>query len=311
MALQLSYFNQKIKPLFLVVFLIVLLFKLIDLYNKNRETEKILMSEKQEIMNGLVRMEVNLTKTIDNNSFTNERLIQNKNEVMELMEILKVSETSMKNILKYKTRYINLFNKYKRVISENRQINLDQDWSNLPNKLDVSEFKDSIYFKNLEEKKEQIATGTIKEITQQEPTETPKVQGSSETATLKANGISGRGIIQRSNGNQKETDVAKRSDRLKICFSVAKNTQVPSGDKTFYIQVLDPSKRVLGTNRSVNINDKTIHYSVASNFYYINENLDICEYINKPVNNGFTSGTYNISLFNGADKISSTSLNLK
>jgi len=43
----------------------------------------------------------------------------------------------------------------------------------------------------------------------------------------------------KSSGKQIETDKASRVDVLKISFTIAENRVAKSGDKTYYVQVID------------------------------------------------------------------------
>ena len=54
------------------------------------------------------------------------------------------------------------------------------------------------------------------------------------------------GVIERSSGKQIPTERARRSDKIKVCFTVAKNKLTEAGDKELYVQVIDPKNNVLG-----------------------------------------------------------------
>ena len=54
----------------------------------------------------------------------------------------------------------------------------------------------------------------------------------------------------RSSGKQIETDKASRVDILKISFTIAENRVAKSGDKTYYVQVIDSKNNVLGERKT-------------------------------------------------------------
>jgi KaiC/GvpD/RAD55 family RecA-like ATPase len=49
----------------------------------------------------------------------------------------------------------------------------------------------------------------------------------------------------RNSGKQIETDKASRADVLKISFTIAENQIAKSGDKVYYVQVIDSKNNVL------------------------------------------------------------------
>jgi hypothetical protein len=48
---------------------------------------------------------------------------------------------------------------------------------------------------------------------------------------------------------QIETDKARRADVLKISFTIAENQIAKSGDKVYYVQVIDSKNNVLGDKK--------------------------------------------------------------
>jgi tetratricopeptide (TPR) repeat protein len=102
---------------------------------------------------------------------------------------------------------------------------------------------------------------------------------------------------------------ASRSDKVQVCYTVAKNIVVGPGDKELYVQVLDPNGVVLGTNEQVQFDDNVINYSIISKFNYENKNLNICEFI--APNNEFAKGKYTVNVYNQKEIISTSEFSLK
>ncbi len=119
------------------------------------------------------------------------------------------------------------------------------------------------------------------------------------------------GVIERSSGKQIPTERAKRSDKIKVCFTVAKNMLAEGGDKELYVQVIDPKNNVLGANAQIAFDDQVLNYSLISRFNYENRNLNICEYINELEDSNFEKGRYKINVFNDKALISSSEFELK
>lgn len=53
-------------------------------------------------------------------------------------------------------------------------------------------------------------------------------------------------IKEKSSGREVETSRARRADKLKVCFSIAQNEVAKSGDRTYYVQIIDSKNNVLG-----------------------------------------------------------------
>ena len=107
------------------------------------------------------------------------------------------------------------------------------------------------------------------------------------------------------------TERARRSDKIKVCFTVAKNMLTEAGDKELYVQVIDPLNNVLGSNDQIEFEDQVLNYSLISRFNYENRNLNICEYINELEDSKFEKGRYIINVFSDKALISSSEFSLK
>jgi hypothetical protein len=119
------------------------------------------------------------------------------------------------------------------------------------------------------------------------------------------------GVIERSSGKQIPTERAKRSDKIKVCFTVAKNTLTEAGDKELYVQIIDPKNNVLGSNDQLQFEDQVLNYSLISRFNYENRNLNICEYVSQPEDSKFEEGRYIINVFSDKALISSSEFVMK
>jgi hypothetical protein len=130
-------------------------------------------------------------------------------------------------------------------------------------------------------------------------------------AVLQTVALKGFGVIERSSGKQIPTERARRSDKIKVCYTIAKNTLVLAGDKELYVQVLDPNNNVLGVNEQIQFNDKVLNYSLVSKFNYENRNLNICEYVSPNGDDVFAKGRYTINVFNEDELVSTSEFTLK
>jgi len=120
------------------------------------------------------------------------------------------------------------------------------------------------------------------------------------------------GVIERSSGKQIPTERARRSDKIRICFTVAKNKLVQVGDKELFVQVIDPKNNILGVNEQITFGEEVLNYSLISKFNYENQSLPICEYLAKKNDDvDFEKGTYKVNVFNGKELVTSSQFTMK
>ena len=112
----------------------------------------------------------------------------------------------------------------------------------------------------------------------------------------------------RSSGKQIETDKASRADILKISFTIAENQIAKSGDKTYYVQVIDSKNNVLGEKQTETFGENTLTYSFATTVAYENKTVNVSEDL--PGKN-FEKGTYFINIFDKDVLVSKTSFTLR
>ena len=114
-------------------------------------------------------------------------------------------------------------------------------------------------------------------------------------------------IREHNSGNLVSTSRAKFTDKFKICFTVADNVIADAGDREFFIDVLDSQGNLIGESYLKTTNDGvSVKYSKRINFYYDNESLDVCDYINKPSSN-FQKGNYMVNVYDDRLKLLGTS----
>ena len=65
---------------------------------------------------------------------------------------------------------------------------------------------------------------------------------------LKAFNVRAYGVRVKSNNTGKETDKAKRAEKIRVCFDVAENRLTEAGRKDLYVRILTPDGRVFAKN---------------------------------------------------------------
>lgn len=259
--------------------------------NKVHENE--LIKEKEQVMADLSNMAKQYDLAISENEVANEKLVEARERIQQLMDSLKVSQNSVNSLWRYKQKFLALEEEMDKLLAENDRLKLENEL--LAATLDSTQvqlaertlFTDSLLVQNTE-------LATI-------------VKGA---AILQPVNLKGFGVIERSSGKLIPTERAGRSDKLRVCFTVAKNNLITSGDQSLYVQVIDPRNNVLGVNEKIEFEDKVLNYSLISTFNYENKNLDVCEFVVS--NDGkFEKGTYKVNVFHENNLVAVTEFELK
>ena len=270
------------------------------LYNDKKENEAQLTEEKQMVMNDLSAMASQYDTAISENEITNGKLVEARDRIQGLMDSLKTSQASVSNLWRYKKKYFNLQKEMEGLLVQNDSLRVEN--SLLATTLDSTRvqlveravFTDSLLVQNTE-----LAT-VVK-----------------DASVLSTVGLKGFGVIERSSGKLIPTERARRSDKIRVCFTVAKNSLVEAGDQELYVQVIDPKNNVIGVNEQIQFEGeegeetKTLNYSVVSKFNYENRNLNVCEFVAAKDKDGFETGRYVVNVFNKEDLVSTSEFTLK
>ena len=216
-----------------------------DLMKDKKDTEAQLTEEKQLVMNDLSNMAKQYDIAIGENEVANSSLIEARERIEGLMDSLKVSETNVKSLWRYKQKYASLQKEMDVLLIQNDSLRVEN--SLLATTLDSTQvrleertmFNDSLLVQN-----------------------TALAEVVDNAAVLSTVGLKGFGVIERSSGKLIPTERASRSDKIRVCFTVAKNGLVQAGDQELYIQVIDPNNNVLGANEQVAFETETLNYSL-------------------------------------------------
>ena len=133
----------------------------------------------------------------------------------------------------------------------------------------------------------------------------------SNAAVLGATNMKGFGVIERTSGKFIPTERSSRTDKIRVCYTVAKNKLVRGGDQELYVQVIDPKSNTLGLNEQVTFGGKSLNYSIISKFNYENANLDICEFVASKGKSDFQKGRYIVNVYNEKDLVATSEFTLK
>ncbi|MEM1002228.1 MAG: chromosome partitioning protein ParA [Bacteroidota bacterium] len=264
------------------------------LYSDKKESEALLISEKEQVMNDLNSMAQQYDLAIQENEVANENLVEARERIQGLMDSLKVSQNSVNSLWRYKKKYMALQEEMDVLLAQNDSLRVENEL--LATSLDSTQvqlaeravFTDSLLVQNT-----QLATAV------------------EDASALQTVGLKGFGIIEKNSGRQIPTERAKRSDKIKVCFTVAKNTIAEAGDKELYVQVIDPENNVLGSNDQIQFDEQVLNYSLISRFNYENRNLNVCEFVSKSDDDKFVAGRYIVNVFNNKSLVSTSEFTMK
>ncbi|WP_338375621.1 hypothetical protein [uncultured Flavobacterium sp.] len=288
--------NSKLKAIILILSLLLLgsmayMFKMSSDSKKEIELsegkyDKIL-SEKELVLNDLEQMKAMYDSEIASNTSLKEELEAEKAKVEALMVRVKKGES----VANYKNDYIRLKREMDSLIAENSKLkeenlllNKNLDSTNVV--LEESKmFNDTLLNQNEKlsktvEKGQKLVIVNLKTIA----------------------------VKERSSGKQIETEKASRADKLKISFTIAENSLAKSGEREYYVQVIDAVNNVLGDKKSVTFNDKLLTYSFISKVKYNNNTVDVYEELS---GKDFAKGTYYINIFNKGDLVANSTFELR
>ncbi|MBU2951955.1 chromosome partitioning protein ParA [Tamlana agarivorans] len=269
-------------------------FYTMNLYKQSNDDKKELVEQKQLVMNDLNAMAKQYDDAISESEITNNNLIEARGRIQGLIDSLKISETNVKSLWRYKQKYVSLQKEMDAIMAQNDSLRIENSY--LATSLDSTRvrleertvFTDSLLVQN----------NALAEV----------VENASILNTLD---LKGSGVIERTSGKVIPTERARRADKIRVCFTVAKNALVQAGDQELYVQVIDPKNNTLGLNEQVEFEDKILNYSIISKFNYENANLNICEFVALKDDNKFEKGRYIVNVFNQKDLVSTSEFTLK
>src|SRR5690606_40281136 len=96
-----------------------------DLMKEKKETEAQLIQEKELVMNDLSNMAKQYEIAIDENEITNEKLVEARARIQGLIDSLKISETNVQSLWRYKQKYVNLQKEMDVLLAENDKLKVE------------------------------------------------------------------------------------------------------------------------------------------------------------------------------------------
>jgi hypothetical protein len=135
-----------------------------------------------------------------------------------------------------------------------------------------------------------------------------------QAAVLKAYGVNV--IPMKLKGGQKEepTEKASRTDRLKICFTIAENPLIKSAKKILYVRITRPDNVVVQKTRydTFTYNGQSVPYSLREDIDFKGQAQNICVvWTKKDTDKSAMKGKYAVTIISEDKEIGTGSFELK
>lgn len=135
-------------------------------------------------------------------------------------------------------------------------------------------------------------------------------------AMLKAVGLTASGVNTRRDGKKEsETSKAKKTDRIKIKFTIAENIIAERGNRTIYARIITPDGKELtqaeDSSHIFRFGKSKGFWATKKNIHYDNTNTDVVMYANPKPGENFINGKYIIEINADGTTIGTTTLELQ
>ncbi|MCG2611468.1 hypothetical protein LZZ90_08105 [Flavobacterium sp. SM15] len=285
--------NSSLKAIIVVLALLLLgsLGYMYKMSTDNQTSENKLMSDKEKLSEELQASIAKYDEAIAENTSISGELAAEREKLVQLKSELEKSKGDAAAMAKFKNDYLRLKREMDNLMKENDAL-----------------------------KKQNVVLTTQRDSTQVVLEDTRKVRDTlivkndnlaktvEKGSKLTVLNLQTTAVKQRSSGKQIDTDKASRADVLKISFMIAENQIAKSGDKTYYVQVIDSKNNVLGEKKTETFGDKTLTYSFTKSVKYENKTVQVAQDL--PVKD-IEGGTYFVNIFDKGELVSKTSFTLR
>ncbi len=262
----------------------------VSLYQDKKKTAMALTQEKELVVEDLNSLKSEYDKAILESNATNEELVGARDRIAKYIDSVKTMKADIASLSRYR-RQVN-------VLKEEREQLLRQVDSLTKSNTLIAMQRDSTF---VELEKQTVFNDSL--VVQN----TQLADAVEKGSALNLSSFTVDAVRERNNGKLVSTSRAKSTDKFKICFTVADNVIAEAGDRQFLVEVLDPQGNVLGGGMSKSSEDgASVSYSKETDFYYENNNLDVCDFINKP-SGDFQKGNYMVNVYDDKLKLLGTS----
>jgi peptidoglycan hydrolase CwlO-like protein len=293
--MELNQSNSRNSGLKVVVLILVLLLmgSLAYVYKLQQDKDAVdsslskTLTEKEKFQAELESKIAEYDIAIADNTALKGELEEEQAKIMELLEKIKKSDGSVAELSKYKTQYVKLKREMDNLIAENNVLKANN--SKLTKNLDST----NVVLTNAK-----TANDTLVAKNQNLSKTVEKAQ------RLSVLNLTTLAVKQKSSGKQINTDKANKADVLKIGFTIAENQVAKTGDRTYYVQVIDSKNNVLGEKKTETFGTTYLPYSFQKTIKYENKSVQVQEDLS--VKN-ISAGTYFVNVFDKKGELVSKS----
>jgi hypothetical protein len=262
----------------------------VSLYQDKKKNEAVLTREKELVVADLESLQSEYDKAIMESNATNEELVAARDNIAKYIDSVNAMKADLATLSRYRRQV--------GVLKKEREELLRQVDSLKQSNTMIAMQRDSTF---AELEKQTVFNDSL--VVQNTQLAEAVERGSALNLTL----FSVDAVRERSNGTLRSTSRAKRTDKLKVCFTVADNVIAEAGDREFYIEVLDPQGNVMGGSNTKSMEDgPTISFTKNTNFFYENAALDVCDYISNYAGE-FQKGNYMVNVYDDGLRLLGTS----
>lgn len=285
--------NSSLKAV-IAVLAVLLIGSLVYIFKLSSDTDVVktelttTLTEKESVLKDLQELKATYDAAIAENTSMSDELIQERDKVVALMDDLNKSKG---DVSKFKSQVQAMQGKMKVLVAENDELKKQNGTLTVQRDSTIVVLGESKKFN-------EVLVGQNEELSKTVEKGSKLSILNTKTAAYKL----------KSSGKQIETDKASRADVLKVSFTIAENQIAKSGDKTYYVQVIDAKNNVLGDKKTESFGDTSLTYSFKTTVQYENKTVNVTEDL---PGKDFAKGTYFINVFDNDELVSKTSFSLR
>lgn len=285
--------NSSLKAV-IAVLAVLLIGSLVYIFKLSSETDGVktelttTLTEKESVMKDLQELKATYDAAIAENTSMSDELIQERDKVVALMDDLSKSKG---DVSKYRSQLQSMQGKMKVLVAENDELKKQNGVLTVQRDSTIVVLGESKKFN-------EVLVGQNEELSKTVEKASKLSILNTKTAAYKL----------KNSGKQVETDKASRADVLKVSFTIAENQIAKSGDKSYYVQIIDAKNNVLGDKKTESFGDNTLTYSFKTTVQYENKTVNVSEDLR---GKDFAKGTYFINIFDNDELVSKTSFSLR
>ncbi len=247
--------------------------------------------EKGKVLDNLATLKATYDEAIAENTSMSDELITERDKVVKLMDDVKKSKGDVAALSQYKQKFLGLQTKMNTLM-------VQVDDLTKKNGILTTQRDSTVTVLGESKKYNEMLVGQNEELAK-------TVEKGSKLSVVN---LQTSAYKMRSSGKQIATEKATRADVLKISFTIAENSIAKSGDKTYYVQVIDSKNNVVGEKKTVTFDDKTLTYSFETIVKYENKSVNVTQDL---MGKDFEKGNYFVNIFDKSELVSKTSFTLK